>query len=519
MKSSVSRDNRCFFWFRNILFGVPGHSRLRRVVSALPVIAIALHFMNSPAWSADTTKRPNIVVILADDLGYGDLACYGHPRIRTPNIDRFAAGGMKLTSCYAAAANCSPSRTGLMTGRTPFRVGVYNWIPMLSPMHVARSEITVATLLRNSGYTTAHFGKWHLNGEFNRPSQPQPWDHGFSDWFSTQNNALPNHRNPNNFVRNGQPVGEIEGYSAQIVAEETQSWLRRHQHDSNPFFLFVCFHEPHEPIASARRFAELYPSDDPSLSAHHGNVTQLDDAFGRIITELDELNLRKDTFVFFTSDNGPAITSMHPHGSAGPLRDKKGSVYEGGIRVPGIVQWPGQVDAGTVSDEPVSGVDVLPTLCELAGVSVPTDRRLDGTSFVPALSGQQIERAQPLYWQFNRSRSMPKVAIRDGRWKLLAGLTGEPLRPSGGIAEGEMDAMKSAELTGFELYDLSIDIAETNDLKDEHPETFNRLKESMQNLYREVRAEGPVWPVWEFARYEGQRIQWPDYWLNRKKKR
>ena len=405
-----------------------------------------------------------------------------------------------------------------MTGRTPCRVGIYNWIPMLSPVHVARSEITIATLLRNSGYATAHFGKWHLNGMFNRPSQPQPWDHGFNDWFSTQNNALPNHRNPNNFVRNGQPVGRIDGYAAEIVAGETQSWLKKHQQDSNPFFLYVCFHEPHEPIASAKRFTDLYPSDDPSLSAHHGNVSQPDDAFGRIMSSLDELKLRDDTFIFFTSDNGPAITSMHPHGSADPLRDKKGAVYDGGIRVPGIIQWPGHVAPGMVSDEPVSGVDVLPTLCELAGVDVPTDRRLDGASFLPVLSGQPILRTQPLYWQFNRSHSTPKVAIRDGQWKLVAGLTGAPLKPSGGIAEGEMETMKTAELTGFELYNLDADIAEQSDLKEQHPEIFARLQKEMQKLYLEVRAEGPVWPVWEFARYESQRIEWPDYWLNRKKK-
>lgn len=494
-------------------------SNFRRMCAIWAVVAIGLWSIGSRACAEEPDSRPNIVIILADDLGYGDLACYGHPRIRTPNLDQFAREGLKLTSCYAAAANCSPSRTGLMTGRTPCRVGVYNWIPMLSPVHVTRSEITVATLLRNSGYATAHFGKWHLNGEFNMSSQPQPWDHGFSDWFSTQNNALPNHRNPNNFVRNGQPMGRIEGYAAEIVAQETQSWLRKHQRDTRPFFLYVCFHEPHEPIASARRFTDLYPSGDPSLSAHHGNVTQLDDSFGRIISTLEELRLRDNTFVFFTSDNGPAITGMHPHGSAGPLRDKKGAVYEGGIRVPGIIQWPGHVEAGSVCDEPVSGVDVLPALCELARVEAPTDRRLDGASFLPVLSGKAINRTQPLYWQFNRSRSAPKVAVRDGRWKLVAGLTGKSLPPSGGIAAGEMDTMKTAELTGFELYDLSTDIAEQTDLKESHPEVFDRLKTSMQKLYREVQAEGPVWPEWEFARYESQRIEWPDYWLNRKRKK
>lgn len=468
--------------------------------------------------SADETpSRPNILVVLADDLGYGDLACYGHPRIKTPHLDRFAAEGLKLTDCYSAAANCSPSRTGLMTGRTPFRVGIYNWIPMFSPMHVRRSEITVATLLRNSGYDTCHSGKWHLNGDFNLPSQPQPWDHGFSHWFSTQNNALPNHRNPNNFVRNGKPAGQLEGYAAHLVVAEAIRWLEDIRDPERPFFQFVCLHEPHEPIASAKRFMDMYPSDDPSLSAHHGNVTQMDDAFGQLIAALDRLQLREDTFVLFTSDNGPAITGIHPHGSAGPLRDKKGFLYDGGIRVPGIIQWPGHVTAGSVSATPVSGVDVLPTLCELAGVDTPTDRALDGASFLPVLDGASVERSRPLYWQFNRSRGEPKVVIRDGDWKLIARLTTPTPKPSGGITDDEIKTLKSAELTGFELFNLKRDIAEATDVQAEFPDVFERMQSSMQTLYLEVRAEAPVWPVWEWPRYESQRIVWPEYWTRRKK--
>jgi len=229
-----------------------------------------------------------------------------------------------------------------------------------------------------------------MNGHFNRLSQPQPWDHGFNDWFSTQNNALPNHRNPNNFVRNGKPASALKGYAAQLVAEEAIRWLEEVREGSKPFFLYVCFHEPHELIASAKRFTDLYPSDDPSLSAHHGNITQMDDAFGSMIQALHRLDLRQDTLVFFTSDNGPAITRIHPHGSAGPLRDKKGFLYEGGFRVPGIIQWPGRVKSDSVSDETVSGVDVLPTLCELAGIEPPKDRVLDGTSFSPIFDGEPI---------------------------------------------------------------------------------------------------------------------------------
>ena len=464
------------------------------------------------------SASPNIVVVLADDLGYGDVGCYGHERIQTPSIDEFAAEGMKLTSCYSAHPNCSPSRTGLMTGRTPFRVGIYNWIPMFSPMHVRRSEVTVATLLRDVGYDTCHVGKWHLNGDFNLPSQPQPSDHGFNHWFSTQNNALPNHRNPNNFVRNGKEVGQLEGYSAQLVASEAVEWLRHGRDREKPFFLFACFHEPHEPIASAKKFTDLYRSEDPSLPAHHGNVTQLDAGFGTLLAALDELGVRDQTFVLFTSDNGPAITGMHPHGSAGPLRDKKGAIYEGGIRVPGIVQWPGHLTAGSTSDVPVSGVDVLPTLCAIAGIEPPADRVLDGASFLPVFSGQSIVRERPLYWQFNRAKSDAKVAIRDGDWKLVAHLTEPGPNLGADITAEEIQRIKTAELTNFELYNLKEDIAESKDMANQRADVFNELKPKMEAIYSEVKAEAPEWSAWEWPRYESSKIEWPDYWLNRKRK-
>ena len=194
-----------------------------RAFAAIAML-LSLDVLLPPAASAND-QRANIVVVLADDLGYGDLACYGNPVIQTPHLDQFAREGLRFTDCYAAAANCSPARTGLMTGRTPYRVGIHNWIPMFSPMHVRRSEITIATLLRDAGYATCHVGKWHLNGDFNLPSQPQPSDHGFDHWFSTQNNALPNHKNPVNFVRNGKPVGPLEGYAAPLVADEAIAWL------------------------------------------------------------------------------------------------------------------------------------------------------------------------------------------------------------------------------------------------------------------------------------------------------
>ncbi len=459
---------------------------------------------------------PNIVIVLADDLGYGDLRCYGHATIQSPNIDRFAADGIRLTSCYSAHPNCSPARAGLMTGRTPFRIGIYNWIPMFSPMHVRQEETTIATLLRNAGYDTCHVGKWHLNGDFNKPNQPQPSDHGFNHWFSTQNNALPNHRNPENFVRNGNEVGPLEGYSAQLVASEAAKWLTDGRDTEKPFFLFACFHEPHEPIASAPEFTQRYSSDDPSFAAHHGNVTQLDDGFGRILAALDSLDVRMNTLVFFTSDNGPAITPMHPHGSAGPLRDKKGAIYEGGIRVPGIIQWPGHIQPGTTNDTPISGVDLLPTLCEIAGIDLPKETVLDGTSIVPVFQQKPIQRSKPLYWQFNRAKSSVKVAVREGKWKLVAGLTQAGPDRGADLTEQEMAQIKSAELIGFELYNLQDDIGESTNLVNVEKAVFEALKKEMSSIFDEIRFDPVEWPSWEWPRYESSRIEWPEYWLNRK---
>ena len=291
------------------------------------VLGLALLTSVSPA-----AQRPNFLIVLCDDLGYGDIGCYGAKIVKTPNVDQFAAESMRLTDCYASAANCSPSRTGLMTGRTPWRVGVHNWIPFMSPMHVRAEEITVATLLRNAGYATCHSGKWHLNGLFNLPGQPQPGDHGFDHWFSTQNNALPNHRDPYNFVRNGIPMGPMEGYAAHLVADEAIWWLREGRDKSKPFFQFVCFHEPHEPIATSPQYEQLYAKfKDPAQRAHHGNITQMDAAFGRILRTLDDLGLRESTFVLFTSDQRAGHhRDASRHGSSGAASRQKGRHVRGG---------------------------------------------------------------------------------------------------------------------------------------------------------------------------------------------
>jgi arylsulfatase A len=428
--------------------------------------------------SADVQSKTNFVVLLCDDLGYGDLGCFGHPMIKSPNLDRLAAEGLKLTACYAGAPVCSPSRVGMLTGRTPNRAGVYDWIPDGSPMHLRAGEITLPKLLQEAGYATCHVGKWHANGKFNRPDQPQPGDHGFDYWFSTQNNALPNHHNPLNFVRNGTSVGPLEGYSSTIIVNEALAWLDKRPQDK-PFCLFVWFHSPHEIVATAEEYTAMYPqAKNKDEAEYFGNVTQMDHEAGRLLKRLDELHLRDNTFVFFSSDNGPETlnryrTANHSWGSPGPLRGMKLHMYEGGIRVPGMIRWPGKTKPGQVSDEPVCFFDLLPTCCAIAGTKPPAERALDGTSILPLFEGRSIVRASPLYWQYDKAISPTKVALRDGDWKLLA----------------------DGDLQSFELYNVRTDIGEKNDLAANEPARVADLKQKLLKLHAEIKAEGPIWPA------------------------
>lgn len=439
-----------------------------------------LQCLASSAVLAAPSGRPNILVMLCDDLGYGDLECYGHPVIKTPNLNRFATEGVKFTDFYAAAPVCSPSRTGMLTGRTPNRVGVYDWIPEGSPMHMPRKEITIASLLRSVGYATCHVGKWHCNGRFNSPEQPQPNDHGFDHWFSTQNNAAPSHRNPTNFVRNGQRVGPLKGFSSDIIVDEAIAWLDRKPKD-RPFCLFVWFHEPHEVVDSPESLVERYSQATKKGEAlYYANVAQVDQAVGRLLKKLDEGGYRENTFALFTSDNGPEtlnryLNAWRSHGSPGPLRGMKLHMYEGGTRVPGILRWPGKVKPGSVNDTPIGFVDLLPTLCEAAQVAAPRDRRLDGTSFMPALAGNPLKRKQPLYWQYNDAIGEMKVAMRDGDWKILA----------------------NAALDRFELYNLRKDRSEKNDLSAKEPKRLNAMVKVLKDLHAEIKKEGPTWPEWK----------------------
>jgi len=439
-------------------------------------------------------ERPNVLLILCDDLGYGDVGCFGNDTIRTPRLDRLASEGARLTSCYAPAPVCSPSRAGFLTGRTPYRSGVYDWIPAGHSMHLPRDEVTVASLLRSAGYATGHFGKWHLNGHFNDPRHPQPSDHGFDHWFSTQNNAAPSHRNPRNFVRNGEAVGETSGFSCQIVADEAIEWMTGRAAEERPFFAFICFHEPHEPVDSPAALVETYPEATKRGEAlYRANVTNMDDAVGRLLDALEAIGEADQTLVWFTSDNGPETLDRYAgawrsHGSPGPLRGMKLSLYEGGIRVPGIVRWPGRTAPESVIDEPISGVDLLPTLCEIAGVE-PGERFLDGTSVVAALDGGRVEREVPLHWHYDNAIGAPKTAMRVADWVYVAPTSAGRV---GRIDARAVDAIHAATLTPGELYDLRFDLAQEVDRVRLEPDQASSMRVLLERLREEVVASAPA---------------------------
>ena len=449
---------------------------------------------------ANIGKRPNFVIILCDDLGYGDLACYGHPKIKTPCLDQMAKDGIRFTDFYSTAPVCSPSRVGLLTGRSPNRAGIYDWIPGGRDVHMRQSEVTIPQLLKKAGYNTFMGGKWHYNGKFNSRWQPQPYDGGFDHWFATQNNASPSHENPNNFVRNGKPAGELKGFSCQLLVDEALAWLKRQQvmSDEKPFFMYVAFHEPHEPVASPKDMVEKYDriARNHNEAQYFAKVTNLDAAVGKLLKTLKSMKLDQNTLVIFTSDNGPETLlrygsrSGRSFGVADPLWGMKLWTTEAGFRVAGIMHWPLRIKAGNVRSEIISALDFLPTFCKLAKAEIPKTLKLDGVSFLPALDGRRVEREKPLLWVYYNALNEHRVAMRNGSWKVFAKMNFPRIKT---INQKNVSQAKAAILSDFQIFDLSQDIFERNNLAETNPSKFNDLKNTMIINYRELVNDSYVW--------------------------
>lgn len=438
--------------------------------------------------SAAETK-PNVVMLLADDLGYQDVGCYDGP-VKTPAIDALARGGTRFEAFYSGCAVCSPSRATILTGRHHIRAGVYSWIHDESQRsHLLLRENTLAEVLKEQGYATAHIGKWHLGLPTKKFDKPTPDQHGFDYWFATWNNAEPSHKNPRNFIRNGKPVGKLEGYSCQLVVDEAVDWLDNHRDGKKPFFLNVWFHEPHAPIAAPDDIVSEYGSLKDNAAIYSGTIDNTNRAIERLVEKLHSIDKPENTLIIYASDNG-----SYRDDRTGGLRGKKGVNWEGGIRVPGIFYWPGKIDAGKVvaNDTPAGIVDIFPTVCGILGIIPPANRHLDGSDLTPLLvSGEgEFVRHQPMFWHLQRSR--PIVAMRDGNYSLVAERDYE-MSNNNMFQEAWIPRIKGGSYKNYQLFDLQQDPKQENDLAAQQPELVAKLKSKLLEINQSIMEDGADW--------------------------
>lgn len=424
---------------------------------------------------------PNIIVFLVDDMGWIDPACYGNPFHETPGIDRLAAQGMRFTDAYAACPVCSPTRASILTGRYPATVQLTDFIPghrrpwarLTVPefnQQLPHAEVTIAEALKAAGYVSASFGKWHLGGPDHYPDRQ-----GFDEMLVTSGR----HFFPR--FRTTPPVDIDEGaYLADVLTDQAEQFIRRHR--DQPFFLYLPHYAVHIPLEADPDVIRRYEQKQPKPAGRVNNpvyaamVEHIDQSLSRIMDTLDELQLAEDTIVVFFSDNGGLYQSVSRRGDPvmvnTPLRDEKGSLYEGGIRVPLIIRWPGQVPAGTVCGVPVSSIDLLPTFADVAGekASAMLKNRIDGVSLVQLMTRQQPLPQRSLYWHYpHYHHTTPAGAIRRGPLKLI----------------------EYFEDGRVELYDLEKDPGEKVDLAAERPDAARSLQRELATWRQQTRARMP----------------------------
>lgn len=448
-------------------------------------LLISCHMM---AKKKDTS--PNIIFVMADDLGYGDLGCFGQEHILTPHLDKMATEGIIFTDHYSGSSVCMPSRASLLTGYDQGHATVRGnpvWTLSGKPVNLKPKELTVATELKNAGYNTAVFGKWGLSEGDTEGNMPS--DHGFDYFLGYKTHREAHHYYWDTLYMNDEPY-ILEGnnyklkqgkYTHDVFANEALRYIERQKDE--PFFLYLAFTIPHMEITvpedSKQPYLNLgwperkmnvkghYKNDEEGNTTYAGMVSRMDRDMGRILAKLKELGIDDNTIVFFTSDNGPEFEKNDKFiNSNGPLRGGKRDLYEGGIRAPFIARYPGHIAPASKSAHLSAFWDFLPTACELAGVK-PTNKDINGISFLPELLGRKQKQHDYLYWEFNEKQG-PIQAIRQGDWKLVWKLEKQP-----------------------ELYNLATDIAETKDLSQQEPEKLAELLE----LLKISRTDSPEFPL------------------------
>ena len=416
--------------------------------------------------------KPNIILCMTDDQGWGDTGYNGHAILKTPNLDEMSKSGLRFDRFYAGAPVCSPTRGSAITGRHPYRYGIF----FANKGHMPDEEITLAEAVKTQGYTTGHFGKWHLGtltttmedsnrgqvGKSEHYSPPQ--DNGFDVCFSTEAKVPtwdPMKKTPGSgkhygthyFNETGQVVTDnLEGDDSRVIMDRAIPFIQNAAEKKTPFLAIIWFHTPHKPVVAGPEYLAMYEGHP---GAHYlGCLTAMDEQVGRLRSELKKLNAAENTMLFFCSDNGPEEKKdTESNGTAGPFRGRKRSLYEGGIRVPGLLEWPAKIKKNRTTNLPCCTIDYFPTVMDVLGLEMKGQPKpIDGVSLLGLIKGEMKKRARPIGFQ-----SKQQLALNDNRYKIYSGDSGK----------------------SFELYDLIDDPAETNDIAAEKPEILKKMKQTL----------------------------------------
>jgi arylsulfatase A-like enzyme len=444
-------------------------------------IFVALGVGISPAGRAlvvGQAVRPNIVIIVADDMGYGEIGVHGCKDIPTPSIDSIAQNGIRFTDAYVSGPYCSPTRAGLLTGRYPQRFGhEFNLNPANHQDYgLPLTETTMATRLKSAGYRTALFGKWHLG----YADRFHPMERGFDEFFgflAGGHSYLSPGPAANPLLDGRKPVSEAP-YLTDALADRAVDFIKRHR--SQPFFLYLAFNAVHVPMHATEKYLRRFEHiADLQRRTYAAMLAAMDDGIGRALATLREEGLDSNTLVFFFSDNGGPTTMGGPNGSRNtPLRGSKVQTWEGGIRIPFLMQWPAQLPRGRTDTRPVIQLDILPTVLAAAGIPVQQDWQLDGVNLLPHVTGKiSAPPHEALYWRLGGI-----MAIRKGDWKLVK-MSDDAFHA---------DPAVLADLTGVELYNLKEDVSETTNLAATHAPKVKELTDDWQRWNKELAR--PAWP-------------------------
>ena len=470
----------------------------RGILTRLALFTCLANSLVSVARAAQTSRLPNIVIIFTDDQGYADVGVFGAKGFRTPNLDRLAAEGCIFRNFHVAQPVCSASRAGLLTGCYPNRIGIHGALGPRSKVGISSQEMTLAELVKQRGYATAIFGKWHLG------DAPQflPLHHGFDEYFGLpySNDMWPLHpdlvKMPLNDEKRKRGYPDLimfEGDKVVIpqVTHEDQNQLTTwyaqravkfiEQHKDRPFFLYLAHNMPHVPLHVSDKFR-----GKTERGLYGDVIEEIDWSVGQVMAALKRTGLEKKTWVIFTSDNGPWLSYGDHAGSAYPLREGKGTCWEGGTREPCVMRWPGKIPAGTESRQMLMTIDLFPTIANLIHADLPK-HPIDGLDVWPIISGKRsAKNPHTAYWFYYEANQLQAVVSGDGRWKLQLPHTYRTLGGRPGGQGGTPAPYEQRQLERAQLYDLVNDIAETTDVAGQHPEVVKSLENEAEHARQEL---------------------------------